>query len=349
MLKKGLAMLAVAGAALWVVAPLHPAPVEATSHSASRSFSAPSALPGGQLEVTIVFTGYGSLGQVVETLPAGFAYAGSDLSEFQAAADGQTVAFTLLGETTFTYTVTAPDAEGSYAFSGVIKDVNKVVASVGGVSSIRVGPDPTPTPTPRPDTHAYTRADTHAYTRVGTRRRHPRLHPSRHPRLHPCRHPSRHPRLHPTPTSVPTPTPTPVPTATATPVPTATATPAPTPIPTPVPTATATPIPTATRPHPRLPPRPHPRLPPRPHPRLPPRPHPRLPRHPRHGLPHADANCHANANARASAGSHSDAGAVLSSAGRFGVSHLGRRPACRHRDWSGYRQLDRLCLPPPPG
>ena len=98
----------------------------------------------------MALAGYGSLGQVVETLPAGFAYAGSGLSESQVAVVGQTVTFTLLGEETFTYAVTAPAAEGSYVFSGIIKDVNRVEASVVGASSIRVGPPPTPTPAPTP-------------------------------------------------------------------------------------------------------------------------------------------------------------------------------------------------------
>ena len=124
----------------------------------------------------MALAGYGSLGQVVETLPAGFAYAGSGLSESQVAVVGQTVTFTLLGEETFTYAVTAPAAEGSYVFSGIIKDVNRVEASVVGASSIRVGPPPTPTPaptpTPTPDTHTHAHAradaDTHTHARADT-------------------------------------------------------------------------------------------------------------------------------------------------------------------------------------
>ena len=80
MVTKALALLAVAVSALWLVGPLHPAPVEATSHRAVRSFSASSVLPGGRVEVTITPTGYGSFGQVVETLPSGFSYARSSLA-----------------------------------------------------------------------------------------------------------------------------------------------------------------------------------------------------------------------------------------------------------------------------
>ena len=39
-----------------------------------------------------------------------------------------------------------PRAEGSYSFSGVLLDANRVEQAVGGDSSIRVGPAPTPTP-----------------------------------------------------------------------------------------------------------------------------------------------------------------------------------------------------------
>ena len=147
---KALVLLAVAVSALWLGGPLHTAPVEATSHRAVRSFSASSVLPGGRLEVTITPTGYGALGQVVETLPAGFSYAHSSLGASQVAVEGRTVTFTLLGESSFRYTVTAPSAEGSYTFSGVIKDVNRAAASVSGHTTIRVGPPPTPTSTPTP-------------------------------------------------------------------------------------------------------------------------------------------------------------------------------------------------------
>ena len=150
MIRKVLAVLAVAGAALGIVGLWHPVPVDATSHSAVRSFSAPWVLPGGRLEVTIAVSDYGGFGQVVETLPSGFSYEGSDLSEAAVAVDGQTVAFTLLGDERFTYTVAAPGAEGPHSFSGVLLDSHLIEQAVGGDSSIRVGPAPTPTPTPTP-------------------------------------------------------------------------------------------------------------------------------------------------------------------------------------------------------
>ena len=63
---------------------------------------------------------YGLFDQIVGTLPEGFSYAGSHLSEAAVVVEGQTVAFTLLGDERFTYAVAASRAEGSYSFSGVL-------------------------------------------------------------------------------------------------------------------------------------------------------------------------------------------------------------------------------------
>ena len=218
MIRKASAVLAVAGVVVGVVGLLHPAPVDATSHSAARSFSAPSVLPGDTLEVTVAATGYGGFGQVIETLPDGFGYAGSNLSEAAVSVEGQTISFTLLGDASLTYTVTAPGAEDSYSFSGVLLDANRVEGPVGGDSTIRVGPDPTPTPVP---------------TATPT--------PTPVPTATPIPAPT--PTL--TPTPEPTPSPTPQPTATPTPEPTPTPTPTPEP-PTATPTPTAAPEPTPT-------------------------------------------------------------------------------------------------------
>ena len=130
--------------------------LEASSHSAVRSFSQPWAPPGGRLVVTITATNYGGLGQVEETLPEGFSYTGSSLSKGSVTVDGQTVSFVLLGDGSFTYTVDAPDDEGDYAFSGVLNDANREEMVIGGASQVLVGPEPTapptsePTPTPTP-------------------------------------------------------------------------------------------------------------------------------------------------------------------------------------------------------
>ena len=105
---------------------------------ASRSFSPAPVSAGGELEVTITAAGYGGFGGVVETLPIGFSYVSSSLSDSAVTVAGQEVSFTLFGETAFNYTVAAPSAEGTYSFSGVLKNSNRVEQPVGGVSSITV-------------------------------------------------------------------------------------------------------------------------------------------------------------------------------------------------------------------
>ena len=183
-----------------------PAPVEP---NASRRFSQSWALPGGELTVTITAIGYGGLGQVVETLPAGFSYASSSLPE-ATVVEGQTVTFTLLGDAAFSYTVTASAEEGGHAFAGVLKDADRTEQPVGGSSRIVVSVTPPATPTPIP--------------------------PST-----PTPEPTPIPPPTPTPALTPTPTPAPTPTLTPTPAPTPTSTPMPTPAPTPAPTAAPTP------------------------------------------------------------------------------------------------------------
>ncbi len=244
MILRMLSVLSVSAFAVAVLASLwlaNPNPVGATIHSAVRSFSAPSVLPGDRLEVTIAASDYGTFGQVVETLPEGFVYVGSDLPEAFVVSEGRTVTFILLGEEQLTYTVTAPNVEGSYAFSGIMQDEDRVEEPVGGDSSVRVGPEPTATPTPEP-TATPTPEPTATPTPEPTATLTPE--PTATPTPEPTATPTPEPTA--TPTPEPTATPTPEPTATPTPEPTATPTPEPTATPTPEPTATPTPEPTAT-------------------------------------------------------------------------------------------------------
>ena len=104
---------------------LRPSDVDASSHSADRSFSQSWAPPGGRLVVTITATDFGGFGLVRETLPEGFSYSGSSLSDVSVTVDGQTASFVLLGDRSFTYTADAPDVEGTYTFTGVVKDADK--------------------------------------------------------------------------------------------------------------------------------------------------------------------------------------------------------------------------------
>ena len=93
--------------------------------TATRSFSTATVAPGRQVIVTITAAEYGDAGKVVETLPPGFVYVSSSLSEGQATVTGQEVqevTFALTGETSFTYTATASSSEGPHTFSGTVRD-----------------------------------------------------------------------------------------------------------------------------------------------------------------------------------------------------------------------------------
>ena len=143
-----LAIAAVVGAAALLA---QPGAVDAQSHSASRAFQRTWAAPGSELRVTITASNYGAFGQVVETLPDGFTYVRSSLGEgHQVTLQGREVRFNLLGVSNFNYVVTVPTMEGSYTFSGVIKNVDREERTVAGHTRLRVGPAPTPAPTSTP-------------------------------------------------------------------------------------------------------------------------------------------------------------------------------------------------------
>ena len=143
-------------------------PPEAT---ARRSFRPTTVAPGGTVTVTITVANYGRAGGVTETLPAGFVYVSSSLDPSQVVVTGQDVRFTLQGDDSFTYVVTASRSTGSHSFSGTLRDFDKDDHSVGGATSVRVRrpssgggtssrptatpvptatPTPAPTPTPQP-------------------------------------------------------------------------------------------------------------------------------------------------------------------------------------------------------
>ena len=130
-----LAIVGVAGLSL-----LLPDAVSASGHSATRSFATNTIVTGAELEIEISVSGLGGFGQVRETLPEGFSFAGSDEL---ADVDGQTVQFTVLAnDATFSYTVTAPAAAGTYEFSGSVLDSDKEGEDTGGDSSIEVTDPP---------------------------------------------------------------------------------------------------------------------------------------------------------------------------------------------------------------
>ena len=116
------------------------APVAAQgSPSATRFFSPDTVAPGGQVTVTINnVANYGPSGSVTETLPQGFSYVYSSLDSERVDVDPQQVIFTLQGEASFTYTVTASDKAGPYTFSGTLRDSKENDHTVGGASTVTV-------------------------------------------------------------------------------------------------------------------------------------------------------------------------------------------------------------------
>ena len=105
---------------------------------ATRSFAPTSVTPGGRVVVTITANNYGQAGGVTETLPEGFTYVSSSLGSGQVTASGQEIRFTLQGDESFTYRVTASRTIGSHSFSGVLRDFDRMDYAVGGTTSVSV-------------------------------------------------------------------------------------------------------------------------------------------------------------------------------------------------------------------
>ena len=107
--------------------------------SATRSFDKTTVEPGDNVTVIITAGNYGGAGAVTETLPVGFSYVSSNLgSEQVTETDARTVRFTLQGDASFTYTVTASSTAGNYDFSGVLRDSDRTDHDVGGANMVTV-------------------------------------------------------------------------------------------------------------------------------------------------------------------------------------------------------------------
>ena len=106
--------------------------------SATRSFNPASVAPGGTVTVTIHVANYGGIGRVTETLPAGFTYVDSTHDSAGVNVSGQEVRFTLQGDPSVAYTVTASRTAGSHSFSGMLRDSDRANHTVGGATSVTV-------------------------------------------------------------------------------------------------------------------------------------------------------------------------------------------------------------------
>ena len=152
-------LLASIGIVLLIVALVVPGVIMASpAATASRDLPATAVEPGAEFDVGITASDYGMMGQVVETLPSGFSYVSSTLDASQVNVAGSLVSFILIGETSFTYSVTAATVEDTYLFSGIIKDSDlneftvlddteiTVVADIGPVAGFTADPTSGPYP-----------------------------------------------------------------------------------------------------------------------------------------------------------------------------------------------------------
>ena len=121
------------------------APAQQTA-SATRSL--PSEVEGGgTLTVTISVADYGGIGQLTETFPGDFTFEGSSPD---VEPSGQTLTFNLVGDTSVSYTLTAPTTTETISisgFSGTLGPAEGDVVTVRGPSSVTVrvvAPEPEP-------------------------------------------------------------------------------------------------------------------------------------------------------------------------------------------------------------
>ncbi|MCK4731245.1 MAG: hypothetical protein KAT65_02200, partial [Methanophagales archaeon] len=107
--------------------------------SATRILPEEPVAAGESFTVEIETSHYGYFGNIVETLPEEFVYEDSTLNSESIEVEDDTVEFSLEGEPSFTYTVTASDTEGTYTFSGILIDEDKNEYDIGGDTEIVVG------------------------------------------------------------------------------------------------------------------------------------------------------------------------------------------------------------------
>ena len=133
------------------------APPAQDTPTVTRSINPSTVAPSGEVTVTIRASNYGPAGSIVENFPSGFAWVSSTHPDDQVQRSGEQVTFTLFGETSFSYTLTASSTEGSHTFSGTLTDghdpagVHQVGASRVTVQSAAPPPPPLPPPPTPPD------------------------------------------------------------------------------------------------------------------------------------------------------------------------------------------------------
>ena len=154
-----LSVIVTALAVIWGVAgPPLSSPANAIEHGATRSLSPATVAPGGEVVVTLMVTGVGGFGGVVETLPDGFTYVSS--GHAGVVEEGQNLTFPLLSQdsATITYTVTASTEEKAHSFSGTVRNDQGVVVAVTGAQEVTVRAEPKPEPSEHGATRSFSPA-----------------------------------------------------------------------------------------------------------------------------------------------------------------------------------------------
>ena len=109
----------------------------ANEHSASRSFSATTVTPGGEITVNIALSEYGAIGRVVETLPQGFSLVSGSVRGGLLRPNGNQVVEVALvgaGVENVEYKVTAPSEPGGpFTFTGNFENSDRESVAIGGV------------------------------------------------------------------------------------------------------------------------------------------------------------------------------------------------------------------------
>ena len=108
--------------------------------SATRSFSPSEVAPDGTLTVTIRVDNYGGIGQLTETFHSDFTFVRSSP---EVTPSGQTLTFNLVGDTSVSYTLTAPTTSGEKSgFSGTLAPAEGDGVRVGGPPAVTVTSPP---------------------------------------------------------------------------------------------------------------------------------------------------------------------------------------------------------------
>ena len=121
---------------------------QASKHSATRSFSATTVEPGGEITVNIALSEYGEGGSVTEAPPWGFTFVSGSVEwtgggGFVIPTSNEVgIVLSDSGTTNVAYKVTAPpEPGGPYEFTGIFVNFDGESVDIGGVSTVTVAPD----------------------------------------------------------------------------------------------------------------------------------------------------------------------------------------------------------------